>query len=107
MHWDAERYDSAHCPQIDVGLELIKMAGIKAGDSILDIGCGTGRLTCELALLAHKGMVVGIDPSVEMLDRAGEKLYLCLIFLCSIFLRRQWILMRHLTLFTPILRFSG
>jgi|GEM_PF-2000506 len=72
MRWDAERYDSAHSPQIDVGRELIKMAAVRAEDSILDIGCGTGKLTCELAGLAHKGKVVGIDPSFEMLQKARK-----------------------------------
>lgn len=72
MRWDAEKYDSTHGPQIDVGLKLIETANIKANDSILDIGCGTGNLTCELARLAHKGTVVGIDPSPEMFNKAKE-----------------------------------
>lgn len=73
MRWDAERYDLTHAPQIDAGMELIEMASVRAEDSILDIGCGTGKLTLELALLAHKGKVVGIDPSAEMFDKAREK----------------------------------
>ena len=73
MKWDAETYDLTHAPQVDVGRELIEMAGVRAGDSILDIGCGTGTLTVELARLAHKGKVIGIDPSIEMLDRAKDK----------------------------------
>jgi len=73
MKWDAEKYDLTHAPQVDVGRELIEMAGVRAGDSILDIGCGTGTLTFELARLAHKGKVIGIDPSIEMLDRAKDK----------------------------------
>jgi trans-aconitate methyltransferase len=72
MRWDAEKYDSAHGPQIDVGLALIEMAGVKADDSILDIGCGTGKLTMELVRLARKGTVVGIDPSPEMFNKARE-----------------------------------
>ena len=72
MRWDAEKYDSTHAPQIDAGMELIEMAAVRANDSILDIGCGTGKLTCELASLARKGKVVGIDPSIEMLGRARE-----------------------------------
>jgi len=74
MRWDAEKYDSAHAPQIDVGRKLIEMANVKADDSILDIGCGTGRLTLELARLAHKGTVVGIDASEEMLNKARKVL---------------------------------
>lgn len=70
MKWDAEKYDSAKAPQIDAGRELIEMSKIRETDSVLDIGCGTGRLTVELAHLAAKGKVVGIDPSEEMLQKA-------------------------------------
>jgi trans-aconitate methyltransferase len=73
MRWDAEAYDSAKSPQTDAGMELLAMASVRAKDSILDIGCGTGRLTLELARLAHKGKIVGIDPSAEMFDKAREK----------------------------------
>lgn len=70
MKWDAEKYDSVKAPQVDVGKELIAMARIRETDSVLDIGCGTGKLTVELARLAAKGEVVGIDPSEEMLRKA-------------------------------------
>lgn len=70
MKWDAEKYDAVKAPQIDVGKELIAMAKVRDTDSILDIGCGTGKLTVELARLASKGFVVGIDPSEEMLEKA-------------------------------------
>jgi len=73
MRWDAKKYDAAKAPQVDAGRELIAMAGVSDTDSILDIGCGTGRLTIELARLASKGSVVGIDSSSEMLERAMEK----------------------------------
>ncbi|HAK89990.1 MAG: hypothetical protein A2X55_05065 [Nitrospirae bacterium GWB2_47_37] len=72
MKWDAGMYDSAHSPQTDAGRELIAMTNVREDNSILDIGCGTGKLTMELARLATKGMVVGIDPSVEMLEKARE-----------------------------------
>jgi trans-aconitate methyltransferase len=72
MKWDAEQYDNARAPQIDAGRELIAMAGVKEDDSILDLGCGTGKLTVELARLAHRGKVVGIDPSAEMFERARQ-----------------------------------
>jgi trans-aconitate methyltransferase len=73
MKWDAEMYDATHSPQTDAGRELISMADVRSNDSILDVGCGTGKLTAELASLAAKGRVVGIDPSVEMLQRARER----------------------------------
>lgn len=73
MKWDAEKYDSTKAPQIDAGKELIAMAKVRDADSILDIGCGTGKLTIEIARLAPKGFVVGIDPSEEMFEKAREK----------------------------------
>ncbi len=72
MKWDAEIYDAVKAPQIDAGRELIALARVREADSVLDIGCGTGRLTVELARLASKGAVVGIDPSEEMLEKAGK-----------------------------------
>ncbi|GBE04637.1 trans-aconitate 2-methyltransferase [bacterium BMS3Abin10] len=70
MRWDAEKYDTVKAPQVDAGRELIVMAEVRETNSILDIGCGTGKLTAELARLASKGFVTGIDPSKEMLDKA-------------------------------------
>ena len=72
MRWDADKYDSVKAPQIDAGRELISLAQVKEADEVLDIGCGTGKLTLELARLASKGNVLGIDPSREMLEKARE-----------------------------------
>jgi SAM-dependent methyltransferase len=46
--------------------------GISSGDSVLDIGCGTGLTTRESARAAAPGRVVGVDVSERMLDRARE-----------------------------------
>ena len=73
MKWDAKKYDAAKAPQVDAGRELIAMANVGETDSILDLGCGTGRLTLELANLTIKGNVTGIDPSKEMLDETRKR----------------------------------
>ncbi|MBI5848885.1 MAG: methyltransferase domain-containing protein [Nitrospirae bacterium] len=72
MRWDAERYDRVKAPQIEAGKELTVMAGIREDYSVLDIGCGTGKLTLELSRLASGGEIVGIDPSEEMQRKAEE-----------------------------------
>lgn len=46
-----------------------------AGGSILEVGCGSGRVTELLA--AHGARVVGIDLSPELLGRAGKRLDGC------------------------------
>ncbi|HVD46235.1 MAG TPA: bifunctional demethylmenaquinone methyltransferase/2-methoxy-6-polyprenyl-1,4-benzoquinol methylase UbiE [Candidatus Limnocylindria bacterium] len=48
--------------------------GLKAGGSALDVACGSGKLTGELARLAGPaGRVVGLDFSVEMLEVARRE----------------------------------
>ncbi len=74
MKWDAEKYDAVKAPQIDVGRELISLARVRETDDILDLGCGTGKLTRELAHLASRGSVTGLDPSPEMLEKAQTAL---------------------------------
>lgn len=64
------KYDAVKAPQVDAGRELIAMAKVRERDSILDLGCGTGKLTVELAKLASNGHVTGLDPSHEMLEKA-------------------------------------
>lgn len=47
---------------------------IKPGMSILDVGCGTGNVTCWLAKkVGEKGLVVGVDSSESQLNIAKEQ----------------------------------
>jgi ubiquinone/menaquinone biosynthesis C-methylase UbiE len=45
---------------------------LKSGDSVLDVGCGPGTITMDLAELVAPGHVVGIDRSSEVIERARE-----------------------------------
>ncbi len=44
--------------------------GLKPGGSALDVACGSGKLTAELARLSRGGRVVGLDFSAQMLEVA-------------------------------------
>ncbi len=46
--------------------------GIGPGDEVVDIGCGTGLTTREAARAAAPGLVVGVDVSERMLERARQ-----------------------------------
>jgi SAM-dependent methyltransferase len=45
---------------------------IRAGDRVLDIGCGTGRTTRDAARSAGEGSALGVDVSAPMIERARE-----------------------------------
>ncbi|MGD0692902.1 MAG: methyltransferase domain-containing protein, partial [Acidimicrobiales bacterium] len=45
---------------------------LKSGDRLLDVGCGPGTITMDLADLVAPGPVVGIDRSPEVIGRARE-----------------------------------
>ncbi|HUP70770.1 MAG TPA: methyltransferase domain-containing protein [Acidimicrobiales bacterium] len=66
----AERYEAAGQRLWNVFLERRPIA---AGDSVLDIGCGTGKSTREAARLATPGQVLGVDLSSRMLEYARRR----------------------------------
>lgn len=52
----------------------VSVAGVKKGDRVLDVGCGTGTLTCFAKIEAgDEGYVCGIDAAPEMIEVARKK----------------------------------
>ncbi len=70
--WDASKYSKLAALQAEAGERLINALCIQNHDSILDIGCGVGNLTLKLAALAGEGLVLGIDASPSMIEKAKE-----------------------------------
>src|ERR1700752_4393831 len=53
---------------------FLNLAGLKNGMHVLDVGCGTGNMSCKIAeLIGTTGSVVGIDNSAEQLLIAQEQ----------------------------------
>lgn len=48
---------------------ILQSLGASPGDKILDLGCGSGEVTAEIACLVRPdGVVVGVDASKDMVD---------------------------------------
>lgn len=68
--WNAELYDRQHSFVWQFGAELLEQLSPQSGERILDLGCGTGHLTGEIA---SKGAVaIGIDSSPTMIVQARQ-----------------------------------
>jgi ubiquinone/menaquinone biosynthesis C-methylase UbiE len=53
---------------------LVELARLRPGETVLDVGCGTGTLAIAAKRrVGTAGTVYGIDPSPEMVDRATRK----------------------------------
>src|SRR6266478_2019707 len=69
--WDAELYDAKHTFVWEKAKGLVEVLAARAGERILDLGCGTGALTAELA--ASGAELLGVDRSPEMIAEACKK----------------------------------
>src|SRR5437899_9961314 len=69
--WNAAEYDAKHAFVYEKAKGLVELLAPKAGERILDLGCGTGALTAEIA--ARGAEVLGVDRSEEMIAQARKK----------------------------------
>ena len=71
--WDAATYHRVSTPQFTWGQKVLAQLPLHGNETVLDAGCGTGRLTFELGALLPAGRVVGLDISQNMLREARDR----------------------------------
>ncbi|MBW3636222.1 MAG: methyltransferase domain-containing protein [Armatimonadetes bacterium] len=69
--WNAKSYDETHDYVWQMGTGVVELLDPKAGELILDLGCGTGHLSAQIA--ARGAKVVGFDASPAMLETARRE----------------------------------
>lgn len=71
--WNAKDYRKNSKAQQKWARELIANLNLTGTEAVLDLGCGDGKVTAEIARLVGNGSVVGVDSSRQMIDMAQEK----------------------------------
>jgi trans-aconitate 2-methyltransferase len=72
--WNASAYHRVSAPQTAWGVEVLDRLELSGDETVLDAGCGTGKLTRLLAARLPRGHVVALDASADMLSVAGREL---------------------------------
>lgn len=70
MKWNAELYDQKHDFVFKYGENVLDLLEPKAGEQILDLGCGSGYLTNTIR--EEGAIVLGVDSSAEMIAKAKQ-----------------------------------
>jgi trans-aconitate 2-methyltransferase len=72
--WDAETYDRISEPQFEWGLKVLERLELAGDETVIDAGCGSGRITAKLLELLPEGRVLCVDGSEQMIGKAREAL---------------------------------
>jgi trans-aconitate 2-methyltransferase len=73
--WNARSYDRSSEPQQAWASEVVaRLAGVAPHATVLDVGCGTGRVTEALLDVVPHGRVLAFDASADMVALARERL---------------------------------
>jgi trans-aconitate 2-methyltransferase len=72
--WDAETYEEISDPQLMWGMEALERLEVKGDETVVDAGCGTGRVTEALLERLPDGHVIAVDGSEDMIGKARERL---------------------------------
>ncbi len=72
--WDADTYDAVSDPQFSWGMEVLERLELRGDELALDAGCGSGRVSAELAKRLPGGHLIAVDGSEAMIAKARERL---------------------------------
>jgi trans-aconitate 2-methyltransferase len=72
--WDAATYDRVSDIQAEWSLAVLDRLDLRGDETVLDAGCGSGRVTKLLLERLPRGHVTGVDRSASMIEQAREAL---------------------------------
>jgi trans-aconitate 2-methyltransferase len=72
--WDAASYDRVSAPQVEWAERVLERLPLRGDETVLDAGCGSGRVTRMLLERLPHGHVVAVDSAASMVEHAREAL---------------------------------
>ncbi|HEX6584322.1 MAG TPA: methyltransferase domain-containing protein [Thermoleophilaceae bacterium] len=72
--WDAATYDRVSAPQVEWALRVLERLPLRGDETVLDAGCGSGRVTQLLLERLPRGHVVAVDSAPSMVSHARRAL---------------------------------
>src|SRR5205814_4879583 len=72
--WDASTYERVSDPQVEWARAVLDRLPLRGDETVLDAGCGSGRVTRLLLEHLPEGRVIGVDASASMIEQAREAL---------------------------------
>ena len=72
--WDAATYDRVSAPQLEWAKPVLERLALNGDETVLDAGCGTGRVTELLVERLPGGKVIAVDSAPAMVAKAREAL---------------------------------
>ncbi len=73
-NWNATRYHEISAPQQAWAAEQFERLALVDGESVLDAGCGSGKITAQLVEMTPHGRVYGVDAAASMVAHASAEL---------------------------------
>jgi trans-aconitate 2-methyltransferase len=70
--WDASEYAKVSALQQKMAAEALSLIHLEGTERVLDVGCGNGKITAEIAARVPEGSVLGVDVSEEMITFASS-----------------------------------
>jgi len=72
MPWDPAQYEKFKREREQPFEDLVALGDFRPGQTIVDLGCGTGELTARLAARSPQSNTTGVDSSATMLEKARK-----------------------------------
>jgi trans-aconitate 2-methyltransferase len=72
--WDAATYDRVSDPQVAMALRVLDRLELDGDETVLDAGCGSGRVTELLLERVPHGRVIAVDAAASMVEHARKRL---------------------------------